>query len=281
MAVKTGILFFTLLVGCLAIPKPASDDLSQFFEHANPDSRIVGGTVAAIGAHPHMVAMSNGVLIRSFVCGGSLISSRTVLTAAHCIAAVFSFGSLSSSLRVTVGTNNWNQGGVAYGLARNVTHEHYVSQIIKNDIGVLITSSPVVFTNLVQPITVSYDYAGAGIQSRAAGWGRIRAGGPISAQLLELTVTTISGDQCVRDVAQASVDFNVAAPPVEPHVELCIIHSPNHGMCNGDSGSALVRLDRGTQIGIVSWGFPGARGAPDMFVRVSAFQEWVARHFVA
>ncbi|XP_028163300.1 chymotrypsin-1-like [Ostrinia furnacalis] len=205
----------------------------------------------------------------------------TVLTAAHCNAAVFSFGSLSSSLRVTVGTNNWNQGGVAYALARNVTHEHYVSQIIKNDIGVLITSSPVVFTNLVQPITVSYDYAGAGIQSRAAGWGRIRAGGPISAQLLELTVTTISGDQCVRDVAQASVDFNVAAPPVEPHVELCIIHSPNHGMCNGDSGSALVRLDRGTQIGIVSWGFPCARGAPDMFVRVSAFQDWVARHFVA
>ncbi|KAL0878771.1 hypothetical protein ABMA27_003805 [Loxostege sticticalis] len=258
-----------------SIPTPASDDVSQFFDNTDPQGRIVGGTVAAEGAHPHMVAMSTGIMVRNFVCGGSVIAPRTVLTAAHCIAAVFSFGSLSSSLRVTVGTNRWNQGGVSLSLSGNATHEHYVSQTIKNDVGLLFTSTPIQYTNRIQPITVSYDYAGAGIQSRAAGWGRIRAGGPISAQLLELTVTTISGEQCVRDVARASVELNVRAPPIEPHIELCIIHSPNHGMCNGDSGSALVRVDQGTQIGVVSWGFPCARGAPDMFVRVSAFQDWI------
>lgn len=43
----------------------------------------------------------------------------------------------------------------------------------------------------------------------------------------------------------------------------------------GDSGSALVSLSSGKQIGIVSWGFPCALGAPDMFVRVSGFKDFL------
>ncbi|XP_013191545.1 chymotrypsin-1 [Amyelois transitella] len=274
MVNKVVLTLAVFLVGCFAIPTPEWDQ-SIFYEHVDPEARIVGGSEAPEGAHPHMVALSNGVLIRSFVCGGSLISTRTVLTAAHCIAAVFSWGELSSSLRGTVGTNRWNQGGQSYAFARNVTHQNYVSSTIKNDIGILITSTNVVLSPTVGIISLTFNEVGGGIAARAAGWGRIRAGGALSTLLLQLDVRTISGQQCVDDVRQASIDFNVSAPPVEPHIELCVVHSVNHGMCNGDSGSALVRLDLGLQIGIVSWGFPCARGAPDMFVRVSAYQNWV------
>lgn len=48
----------------------------------------------------------------------------------------------------------------------------------------------------------------------------------------------------------------------------------------GDSGSALVRVSDGQQVGVVSWGFPCARGAPDMFVRVSAFGDWLQENIV-
>ncbi|KAH9639127.1 hypothetical protein HF086_018195 [Spodoptera exigua] len=179
------------------------------------------------------------------------------------------------SLRVTVGTNRWNSGGTSYTLARNVTHPNYVASTIKNDIGVLITSSNVALNNLVQVVPVTYSFIGQGVQSRVAGWGRIRSGGALSATLLELTLTTIEGNDCVNRVARASVDFNVRAPPVEPHIEVCTLHSPGFGTCNGDSGSALRRVDNGQQFGIVSWGFPCARGAPDMFVRISAYQNWL------
>ncbi|XP_063894677.1 chymotrypsin-1 [Helicoverpa armigera] len=279
MDFKTGLLVISLLVGCIALPAP-EDDMSRFFDHTDASARIVGGTQAAVGSHPHMVAMSSGVLVRSFLCGGSLITTRTVLTAAHCIAAVFSGGSLVNSLRVTVGTNRWNSGGVAYTLARNVTHPNYLSATIKNDIGILITSNNVALNNLVRTVPLTYAHIPGGVNARVAGWGRIRAGGALSATLLELFPTTIDGNDCVARVARASVELNVRAPPVEPHIEVCTFHAPGFGTCNGDSGSALTRADNGQQFGIVSWGFPCARGAPDMFVRVSAYQSWLQANVV-
>ncbi|KOB74753.1 Serine protease 33 [Operophtera brumata] len=208
--------------------------MSIFFEHVDRSARIVGGTEAFAGSHPHMVAMTNGLLVRSFLCGGSVISTRHVLTAAHCIDAVFSWGSLSS-----------------YAISRNVTHENYVSAIIKNDIGLLVTASDIQLSQLVSPIPLSYDYVGAD------------AGGAISATLLEISTATIGGEQCVADAAQSSIVLNMRAPAWTSSTD----DDANLLIPQGDSGSALVRTDRRQQIGVVSWGFPCALGAPDMFAR--------------
>lgn len=46
---------------------------------------IVGGAVTKKGEFPHMAALGfNGIDGAQFFCGGSLISDRFVLTAAHC-----------------------------------------------------------------------------------------------------------------------------------------------------------------------------------------------------
>ncbi|KAJ8719350.1 hypothetical protein PYW08_011525 [Mythimna loreyi] len=279
MYFKTGLLVITLLVGCFAFPTP-EDDMSIFFDHTDPDARIVGGTQAPAGSHPHMVAMTTGATVRNFLCGGSLITQRTVLTAAHCIAAALVGNNLSSGLRVTVGTNQWNSGGQTYTLQRHVNHAQYNANTIKNDIGVLITSSNVFLHSLVRTVPITYAFIGGGVASRVAGWGRIRAGGALSATLLELRVNTITGADCVQRVQRAVIDLNVRAPPVDPNIEVCTLQNAGFGTCNGDSGSALRRNDNGQQFGIVSWGFPCARGAPDMFVRISAYQNWLRSNTV-
>ncbi|CAK1542888.1 unnamed protein product [Leptosia nina] len=275
MFYKVGIFALTLLVGSLAVP--AQDDLSIFFDHTDSGSRIVGGTVA--GSVPWMAALTNGLLVRSLWCGASIISDRHLLTAAHCIDGAFSWGSLSSSLRATVGTNRWNSGGVHYDFAGNITHPNYVKGIIKNDIGILVTRNAIRFTASIAPVTLNFDNIGAGVPTTVNGWGRTRAGGAISAQLLELQAATIDGLLCMIEVPRVANDLNLPQrpPPVEPHIEICTFHSVNHGTCNGDSGSALIRRDNRQQIGIVSWGLPCARGAPDMFARVSAYKSWIER----
>ena len=47
----------------------------------NAQSRIVGGTNATMAEFPHQVL----IYVDGSMCGGSLISSQYVLTAAHCV----------------------------------------------------------------------------------------------------------------------------------------------------------------------------------------------------
>ncbi|XP_022826440.1 chymotrypsin-1-like [Spodoptera litura] len=281
MDYKAGLLvFITLLIGSLAFPTPEDalfeeNELSIFFDQTDVNARVVGGTQSASGGHPHMVAMTSGAIVRSFHCGASLITQRTVLTAAHCIDAVFRDGALVSTFRLNIGSNLWN-GGTDYVVARNVTHPNWYRPTIKEDIGVLITAINVALSNLVQPVPLTYDYIGGEVPSIVAGWGRVRAGGAISHQLLELRTRTLDGADCMIHAARAAIALNsLNSPPVDPRCEVCAYHSTGFGVCNGDSGSALRRALDGHQFGIVSWGFPCALGAPDMYVRVSYYQNWL------
>ncbi|CAF4857681.1 unnamed protein product [Pieris macdunnoughi] len=269
MAFKVGLIALTLLVGSLA--KPAKeDDMSIFFDHTDPKSRIVGENVA--GTSPWMVVLTSGFLVRNIWCGASIITDRHLLTAAHCIDGQFILGRLSRSLRATVGINHWNSGEVHYNIASNITHPNYVYEIIKNDIGILITRNAILFTDTISPVTLSFDVVGNGVATTVNGWGRIQAGGAASAQLLELQAATIDGLVCMIEVPRVAAEVDISSPPVEPHIEICTHHSVGHGTCNGDSGSPLVRSDTKQQIGIVSWGIPCAHGAPDIFVRISAYK---------
>ncbi|CAB3227901.1 unnamed protein product [Arctia plantaginis] len=271
MDYKTGLLLVTLLVGCFALPTPENGSLFRV------DPRIVGGTVAAPGSHPHMAALTRGLLIRSFVCGGSIISPRTILTAAHCIINnIDRNGGITGNMRVTVGTNRWNRGGTELHLTRGVMHPEYNHNTIKNDVAVLIASINIQYSSLVQPASLSYAFINENLPVRAAGWGAVRAFGPAQDELLEVDLTSLTPQQCEDDMRTFVIQNNIRSPPaLDTGIEICTFHGPGLGVCQGDSGSALRRIDNRQQIGVVSWGFPCARGAPDVYARVSSFEIFI------
>ncbi|XP_045500106.1 chymotrypsin-2-like [Colias croceus] len=256
-------------------------DLGQYF--SSQDARIVNGIDAPDGSVPYMAALVHGLLIGSFQCGGSVITTRHILSAAHCFERLYQDGQLTPTLRVIVGTNYWNVGGQAYSIQRNITHPKHIyirdPLNVTYDIGLLVTHSEIVLSERVQLVPLSLEHIGAGVTAKVAGWGRIYHQGPLSPNLQELTVTTLEDERCDRELRQASIDSDMALPDYKPETEFCTIHSFGYGVCNGDSGSALV-TDSGHQIGIVSWGLPCARGAPDVFVRISGFKDWLRENLV-
>lgn len=64
-------------------------------------------------------------------CGGSIITRRNVVTAAHCIANL-----PLNELSVVVGTNDLSNGGTRHLIAASLVHPNYV-ELQSSDIGII------------------------------------------------------------------------------------------------------------------------------------------------
>ncbi|XP_049875199.1 chymotrypsin-1-like isoform X2 [Pectinophora gossypiella] len=260
MVVKIGLPLAALLVVSFAIPTRVGIPSPE-----NQSVSIIGGDPAPEGSAPYMAAVVMGEQLDKFWCGGSIISRRTILSAAHCH---------RNQLGVIVGTNHWTSGGTKYSVAKFISHPGYSPTTLKHDIALLITALEIKFTEVISPVALGGDFVGGGVLARATGWGRTELSHiPTGSVLMELNITSIEGEECKKIFKRDNKTFY-------PDVQLCLLNSTGHGMCYGDSGSPVVRVDKKEQIGIVSWGLPCAKGIPDVFTRISVHKKWITENTV-
>merc|ERR1711892_1316135 len=155
--------------------------------------RIIGGVSAKTNQYPWQVALMQGSYSQDSFCGGTLLSSDTVLTAAHCLAGSYS---------VYVGIP---QGDVSLQSSRNIrssqilVHPYYSG--LNYDFAIIKLSSPVEFSDSVQPICLpnpneSYDDTLAEV----TGWGNTNANGFNTPEDLQtVNITTMTNKQCQGD----------------------------------------------------------------------------------
>lgn len=136
------------------------------------DGRIVGGDEATVGQFPHQVSLRVRNGQRHF-CGGSIISDRFILTAAHCTQ---NQTSNPANVRAVVGAHRVSTGGTQYALDRIVNHPGFSMQTIANDISVLRTTQRIAFSPLIQAIALpTADVpAEGGVPAFLSGWGQFR-----------------------------------------------------------------------------------------------------------
>ncbi|XP_017889733.1 chymotrypsin-1-like [Ceratina calcarata] len=218
------------------------------------DTQIVGGKDAAVGQFPYQVSLrQNG---RHF-CGGSIINNRYILTAAHCVE-----GSSPSKITVHAGTTKVDQPGDSYAAEKIVAHRDYSSISLVNDVALIRVNKNIAFTNLVKPIELasgSKTYEGSACI--LSGWGTTRVNGNVPTNLQWINLVIETNAKCKKS------HWRVQAS------HICSFTKTGEGACHGDSGGPLV-VD-GTQVGIVSFGQPCAVGKPDVYTRVSSFNDWI------
>lgn len=219
--------------------------------------RIVGGYDVNISDVPFQVSLNYGW---GHQCGGSVISSRWVLTAAHCVS--------SGNLKVRVGSSRHAQGGKLVPVSRKYKHPKYNSNTIDYDFALLELSENLQLTNEVSPVDLPEQdepvVDGACLQ--VSGWGNTQNAVKVSKTLKATNVPAVNQEQCTKSYSS----FGTITPRM-----LCAGYEKGgKDACQGDSGGPLV--EGNTLVGVVSWGLGCARpGYPGVYSRVAAVRDWV------
>ncbi|EFX75607.1 hypothetical protein DAPPUDRAFT_107786 [Daphnia pulex] len=167
---------------------------------ADEQERIVGGTTATRNSWPFVVALfSNG---RHF-CGGSLMDSSHILTAAHCIAHMSSTD--VSRLEVALAMHTlkpFDSQAVRKRVRRIVRHKGFNAVTLYNDVAILTLDSPVQFSAAIAPVCLPPKGSNEQFvskESTVVGWGALKEGGRQPDVLQQVTVQIQSNAECKKN----------------------------------------------------------------------------------
>nr|XP_033467828.1 hyaluronan-binding protein 2-like [Epinephelus lanceolatus] len=268
---------------------PAKPDVTaaQFSQCGKPQpgrsARIFGGKKSLPGAHPWQVSLqtrskgSSGPF--SHICGGILIQSCWVLTAAHCIKS-------GLDMQVVLGGVDIEKNEVfdqVIPVERAIVHEQYRQSpfALYNDVAMLqlrVTDRPYCAkeTRFVKTACLPNQSFNSGTECVISGWGVTETQRYGTNQLLDARVLLISQEKCkAPHVYGDSLDDSMfCAGNMGGGVD----------SCQGDSGGPLVCEHNGTHyvVGVVSWGDGcGKKYKPGVYANVGRFVDWISKHLLS
>ncbi|XP_056384167.1 chymotrypsin B-like [Hyla sarda] len=254
---------FLLLVSCLALASTAYGcGTTSITPVVSGYARIVNGEEAVPGSWPWQVSLQDRT--GWHYCGGSLISSNWVVTAAHCTVGLTD--------RVVVGEHDRSSSAEAIqslAVAQVFTHPQWNSNTINNDISLVKLAKPAVLGTTVAPVCLAnpgevYDDGRICVTS---GWGKTRWNAfNTPSKLQQTALPVLSNENCRTYWGSNISDVMVCAG------------AAGSSSCMGDSGGPLVCQRNGawTLVGIVSWGSSQcATSSPGVYARVTELRGWV------
>ncbi|MDM8523842.1 trypsin-like serine protease [Desulfococcaceae bacterium HSG8] len=256
--------------------------------HAEPTSRIVGGDDA--DAWPWMAVLveaDESDIYYGLRCGGSLIDSKWVITAAHCVKNEWTGRNIrADEIDVVLGAYDLKKdAGERIGVRRIISHPSYDSWTMDSDIALLELEEEVSYKPV--PIASNDDFL-EGKDAVTMGWGITRPyGWRYSYELKQVSVPIVSNETCNEAYGQTSDGFDwwfslwfgyEDSDDITDNMICAGYTEGGKDSCAGDSGGPLVVNADGEWklAGITSWGEGCAEPESyGVYTRVSEFADFI------
>uniref|UniRef100_A0A0A9YNA4 Serine protease snake n=1 Tax=Lygus hesperus TaxID=30085 RepID=A0A0A9YNA4_LYGHE len=238
---------------------------------------VIGGNASLPKTRPETVLLGIGPENNvNWVCGGSLISEKWVLSAAHCNS------DRDPLLWVRLGeldyaTDKDDAKPIQRRIVKTVAHPQFKLPKIYHDVLLVEMNQSVTFNNYVAPICLHRTFEIETPKATVVGWGRTGFADDVSSYLQEADLTLIDHDECFR-----LFGTDAAVPQgIDKMAQICAGESDgSKDSCKGDSGSPLLVPEPGScvnrLVGIVSTGKQcGLANSPGVYARVSTYVPWI------
>ncbi|ODM90952.1 Serine protease easter [Orchesella cincta] len=282
--------------------------LKECSQSAGSD-RIVGGEDASILEYPFLARIGYYSFEEEtikYLCAGTVINNRYILTAAHCTQEINLDDYEPRVIRLAEKDKHCDEiygcsSPVDIEIEKIIPHPNYSKRDKSNDIALIRVAEDIPFEKniFIKPVCLpfvddyglskedvdtnlsQYEDTGKG-EAKVAGWGKTRwTNREGSSSLLQVNLPILSQKQC-----QKSYQNNTRV--IISEKQLCAGGERKKDSCSGDSGGGLFLLQKVPimpkfktakyfQFGVVSFGPTqcGVGGLPGVYSRVSEYRNWI------
>ncbi|XP_011300130.1 chymotrypsin-2-like [Fopius arisanus] len=236
---------------------------------ARAPTKIIGGTDTTIEEFPSIVSIRDEA--GDHICGGTLISNKHVMTAAHCLVTMekkrHKVTKFVNKVTVCVGGCRKNLEEPRE-VKRTDIHELFdgdysETSYILHDIGIITLKEAIEESPTRRPIALPSENTPIGETGYVAGWGSV------DKSLIEIPLTL---QKARMNIIACKI---IPGTMKIPDTEICAFNRKDIGFCVYDSGSPLIVNNE--VVGIASWKWTPscAEGYPDVYTRVESYVEWI------
>ncbi|EFN78606.1 venom serine protease 34 [Harpegnathos saltator] len=231
-------------------------------------TKIVGGNETGVNEYPMMAALVDPYR-REIFCGGSIISPKHILTAAHCVTE-----RSTNDMGVLVGDHDLTTGAETsaskiYTVSGFKIYPLYNTSSLENDIALVMVNSVINFSEEVGPACLPFQHrwdSFAGSYVDLLGWGTTEFGGMKSNTLQKVMLSVITNRDCRRSYQNLT------------HSQICT-YGEKKDACQFDSGGPVLWQNPTTRrevlVGVISFGIACGNNVPGVNTRTSDYIDWI------
>nr|XP_032526309.1 serine protease snake-like isoform X1 [Danaus plexippus plexippus]XP_032526310.1 serine protease snake-like isoform X1 [Danaus plexippus plexippus] len=266
---------------CLDSPLPGQAKARANYCTWSSEGLIVNGENASRGEFPHMALLGFGTRKIEWKCGGTIISERFVLTAAHCTKTAIR----GSVTKIKIGILKSSEPDTdfnVYNVFKIHVHENYHSPLKYNDIALLETDREMLLGPEAFPACLN-DGTEVSDTVIVSGWGQTSTTRRIMSDVLQKAYLKNFDESECHSYHEVYSHRNMP-DGIDSETQICFGNKNNASdTCGGDSGGpAQIKHPKVycmyLVMGVTSFGRScGLQGAPGVYTRVSHFLPWIER----